>query len=87
VPSLDNIYLSNLVLSSGNNMFMWGGCWLGHFNGLAWSLDCFTDLPPQQIILALDGSILQLNRRSIALQLVDWRAPAETARVYAEVLA
>jgi hypothetical protein len=68
VPSLENKYLSSLVLSSGDNIFSWGGCWVGHFNGAEWSLDCFPDAAPRQIIQALDGSILQLTQSSIAVQ-------------------
>lgn len=68
MPSLENIYLSSLILSGGDNIFSWGGCWVGHFNGREWSLDCFPKSAPWQIIQALDGSILQLNRRSITLQ-------------------
>jgi hypothetical protein len=68
VPSLDNIWLSRLILSDGDNMFSYGGCWVGHFNGHEWSLDCYPESAPWQIIQALDGSILQLKQRSITLQ-------------------
>jgi hypothetical protein len=75
VPSPDDIYLSNLVLSSGDNMFLWGGCCIGHFGGIKWSIGCFPESAPYQIIQALDGSILKLTRRSITIQAFDQPFP------------
>lgn len=59
IPSPDNIYLSEIVVGDTDNIFLYYGCWLGHFNGAVWSVECHPDSPPGQIIEALDGTILQ----------------------------
>jgi len=71
VPYLSNTATSKLMLSSSDNMFSWGGCWLGHFDGTEWSLDCLPNDSPIQIIQSLDGPLLQLTRRAIMLQVFE----------------
>jgi len=68
LPSPSNSFLAGLVLNAGDNMFAYGGCHLGHFDGRRWSEDCFPDDPPLMIVESKEGEILMMTPNRIARQ-------------------
>jgi hypothetical protein len=63
-------YGAAIALNSYHNMFSWGGCWLSHFDGAKWTVECSPHEPTVDVVEAKDGSILKVTDRAVFSQVM-----------------